>query len=113
MDCIFCAILNREITSEIVYEDEHVLAFRDIMKQAPEHVLIIPKKHIASILEAQEEDAALLGHMLLTAKKLAGELGIAETGFRTVFNTGNDGGQSVLHLHMHLLGGRSLGWPPG
>ncbi len=113
MNCIFCAIMNREMNSDIVYEDERVLAFRDIMKQAPEHVLIIPKKHIESLLEAQEEDAELLGHMLLTAKKLANELGIAETGFRAVFNTGSDGGQSVMHLHLHLLGGRSLGWPPG
>ncbi len=113
MDCIFCAIMNREIPGDIVYEDEKVLAFRDIMKQAPEHVLIIPKRHIESLLEAKEEDAALLGHMLLTAKKLAKELGIAETGFRAVFNTGSDGGQSVMHLHLHLLGGRSLGWPPG
>lgn len=113
MDCIFCGILNREMDSEIVYEDDKVLAFRDIMKQAPEHVLIIPKKHISSLLEAEQEDAELLGHMLLTAKQLAKQLGIAETGFRAVFNVGNDGGQSVAHLHLHVLGGRSLGWPPG
>jgi histidine triad (HIT) family protein len=105
--------MNREMESDIVYEDDRVLAFRDIMKQAPEHVLVIPKKHISSLLEAQEEDAALLGHMLLTAKKLAIELGIAESGFRAVFNTGSDGGQSVMHLHLHLMGGRSMGWPPG
>jgi histidine triad (HIT) family protein len=108
--CLFCKIANGEIPSSKVYEDDQVTAFRDIDPKAPVHVLIVPKKHCANILEADEETvAALFG----AAKKLAHELNVEESGFRLVINTGRDGGQSVPHLHMHLLGARSLAWPPG
>lgn len=111
--CIFCKIAAGQIPSKKAYEDEQVLAFYDINAQAPVHVLIIPKKHVPSVLALQLEDDALLGHMFRVAQKLAAELGVAETGFRLVYNTGVDAGQSVLHIHMHLLGGRELAWPPG
>ena len=112
MDCIFCKIANGEIPSKKVYEDDRVCAFYDLDPQAPVHVLIIPKKHISSIMELDEENADVVSHVFLVAKKLAGELGL-EKGFRIVSNCGEDGGQSVLHLHFHLLGGRSMKWPPG
>lgn len=112
-DCLFCKIAAGEIPSKKAYEDEQVQAFYDIDPQAPVHVLIIPKKHIESALALAPEDDAMLAHMFRVAQKLAKELGVAEKGFRLVFNTGAEGGQSVPHLHMHLLGGRNLGWPPG
>lgn len=112
-DCLFCKIIAGEIPSTKVYEDETVYAFRDIEPQAPEHILVIPKKHIKSILELGKEDAELIAHMFEVAKLITQELGIAEAGFRTVFNTGENGQQSVPHLHMHILGGRMLQWPPG
>ena len=112
MDCIFCKIASGEIPSKKVYEDDRVCAFYDLDPQAPVHVLIIPKKHISSIMELDEENADVVSHVFLVAKKLAGELGL-EKGFRIVSNCGEDGGQSVLHLHFHLLGGRSMKWPPG
>jgi len=113
-DCIFCKIAQGEIPSTKVYEDDLVLAFRDLDPQAPEHVLIIPKKHLASVMDFAEEDRELAAHILtVVVPKIARELGIADGGFRLVTNTGADGGQTVGHLHFHLLGGRSLTWPPG
>ena len=112
-DCLFCKIAAGEIPSDKVYEDDQVLAFRDIAPQAPVHVLVIPKKHLDSMLCLQAEDQALLGHLFEVANQLAKELGMAENGFRLVINTGKDGAQSVPHLHIHLLGGRAMGWPPG
>ena len=110
---IFAKIINREIPADIVYEDEQCLAFRDIHPQAPVHVLLIPKKPLPRLAAAQMEDEALLGHLLLTARSLATKLGLAESGFRVVINNGRDGGETVPHLHVHLLGGRPLAWPPG
>ena len=111
--CIFCKIIAGEIPSQKVYEDEQVLAFLDIDAKAPVHVLIIPKKHVGSVLELGEEDGALTAHIFAVVKKLAEELGVAKDGFRLVTNTGLAAGQTVPHLHFHLLGGRELGWPPG
>lgn len=112
-NCIFCKIIAGEIPSNKAYEDEEVLAFHDIDAKAPVHVLIVPKQHLRSVLELTGENEALAGKMMRVAQQLAGELGVKESGFRLVINTGADGGQSVDHLHMHLLGGRALGWPPG
>ena len=109
---IFQKIIDRQIPADIVYEDDQSLAFRDIHPQAPTHVLIIPKRRIPSLATATQEDAALLGHLLLVSSKLAIQLGLTN-GYRTVINSGPDGGQSVDHLHVHLLGGRALTWPPG
>lgn len=114
MDCIFCKIAAGEIPATVVYEDDFVKAFRDLDPQAPEHVLIIPKKHVGSLLELGQEDKDLAAHILVdVVPKLAKDLGIAENGFRIVCNTGEEGGQTVHHLHVHLLGGRSMQWPPG
>ena len=112
-DCLFCRLINKEIPSKLVYEDEKVLAFEDIKPQAPAHILIIPKKHLASLKEADENDQNLLGYLLLTARKIAQDKGLAESGFRLVINSGPDSGQEVNHLHVHLLAGRRFGWPPG
>lgn len=112
-DTIFGKIIRREIPADIVYEDELCLAFRDVNPQAPTHVLVIPKKPIPSLAKAESADKELLGHLLLTIKTVAEQLGLAENGYRVVINTGTDGGQTVFHLHLHLLGGRSLQWPPG
>jgi histidine triad (HIT) family protein len=109
---IFKRIIDREIPADIVYEDQQALAFRDIKPEAPVHVLIIPKQEIASLAEATDADAALLGHLLGVARRVALQLGLSG-GFRVVINAGPDAGQSVDHLHVHLLGGRSLSWPPG
>ncbi|MEL1136175.1 histidine triad nucleotide-binding protein [Desulfitobacterium sp. THU1] len=108
-DCIFCKIINREIPSEVVYEDERVLAFKDINPVAPVHVLIIPKKHSESLNDLNPEDEALVGHLVIVATQLAEELGIADSGYRLVNNCGDDGGQVVKHLHFHLIGGKRLG----
>lgn len=110
-NCLFCKIANGDIPSNKVYEDEAVLAFRDIAPEAPEHVLIIPKKHYANVMAL--DDDALLAKMFAAARKVAKTVGVEESGFRLVINTGKDGGQTVEHLHMHLLGARELGWPPG
>ena len=110
-NCLFCRIANGEIPSAKVYEDDAVLAFRDITPAAPEHVLIIPKKHYDNVM--QLNDDLLLARMFAAAREVAKQLGISETGFRLVINTGKDGGQTVEHLHMHMLGARELGWPPG
>lgn len=112
-DCIFCKIISGAIPSTKVYEDDQVLAFRDIEAKAPQHVLIVPKKHIASVLALSQEDGALTAHIFRVAAQLAHTLGIAEDGFRIVVNTGGDAGQSVPHLHFHMLGGRAFAWPPG
>ncbi len=109
---IFQRILDKEIPAEILYEDDQCLAFRDIGPQAPVHFLVIPKRAIASLAEAQDADAELLGHLLIVARRVAGQEGLSN-GFRTVLNCGADGGQSVDHLHVHVLGGRKLSWPPG
>lgn len=110
---IFEKIIAREIPAEVVYEDDQCLAFRDISPQAPVHILVIPKKPIPRIAEAIDADTPLLGHLMATAATLARSEGIAESGFRIVINNGRDGGESVPHLHVHLLGGRPLAWPPG
>ena len=112
-DCLFCKIAKRELNSTITYEDELVLAFDDIDPKAPEHKLIIPKKHISTLNDLKEDDESLVGHMVFTAQKLAKELGIHDSGYRTVFNCNPAGGQMVFHIHLHLLGGRQMTWPPG
>ena len=110
---IFKKIMEKEIPAEIIYEDELCLAFRDISPQAPTHVLLIPKKEITSLAEVDPEDHALMGHLLVKAAAIAEAEGLVENGYRVVINTGSDGGQSVDHLHLHILGGRYMGWPPG
>ena len=112
-DCLFCKIIAGEIPSNKIYEDERVYAFTDIDPKAPAHILVIPKKHIKSILEVSEEDFEYLDAMVRAAQKIAETQKIAADGFRLVFNTGENGGQTVHHLHMHLLGGRYMEWPPG
>lgn len=109
---IFKKIINREIPAQIVYEDDQSLAFRDVSPKAPTHILIIPKKEIASLAVSSDADEQLLGHLLVVARKVAEQLKLTD-GYRTVINCGKDAGQSVDHLHVHLLAGRSLGWPPG
>jgi histidine triad (HIT) family protein len=110
-DCLFCKMVAGAIKPDSVFENENILAFKDINPQAPIHILIIPKIHIATLNDL--DDAGLGGEMLITAAKLAKEFGIADSGYRTNFNCNSDGGQAVYHLHLHLLGGRTLGWPPG
>src|SRR5437899_6444426 len=110
---LFEKIITREIPSDIVYEDDLVLAFRDIKPQAPAHVLMVPKKPIPRIAEATAADQGVLGHLLLKAAEVAARLGLKQNGYRLVINNGPDGGESVPHLHCHILGGRHLGWPPG
>lgn len=112
-DCIFCKIARGEIKAEFLYEDDRVVAFRDLHPQAPVHVLIIPRAHAASILDMNGDHAGVMDAVIAAVKALAGKLGCAERGFRVVANVGPDGGQSVHHLHFHLLAGRHLGWPPG
>jgi len=112
-NCLFCKIIEGEIPSDKVYENEHIFAFRDIDPKAPTHVLIIPKEHIATTNDLVESHKTIIGEIMLTAKQLAEEEGVAESGYRTVFNCNNDGGQAVYHIHLHLLGGRQMGWPPG
>jgi len=108
-DCIFCKIINREIPSEIVYEDEEIIAFRDVNPLAPVHVLVIPKKHISSLNELTVEDEKIVGRIYTVINEIANKEGIAEKGFRVVVNCGEDGGQAVKHLHFHILGGKKLG----
>ena len=112
MSTIFTKIINREIPAMIVYEDDLCLAFHDVNPQAPIHVLLIPKKEIPRLVDAQPEDAALLGHLMLTANKIAQQLGVGDA-FRLAVNNGADAGQSVFHLHLHILAGRAFTWPPG
>lgn len=110
-DCLFCRIVRKEIPAKIVAENDHCVAFRDINPQAPVHVVIVPREHVASLNDAR--DAELIGRLSLLAADIAREEGIAASGYRTVVNTNRDAGQTVFHVHLHLLGGRSLGWPPG
>jgi histidine triad (HIT) family protein len=112
-DTLFSKIIRREIPANIVFEDDLCLAFTDINPQAPTHILVIPKKPIPKLSDATSDDKALLGHLLLTVKQIADQVGLSEDGYRVVLNTGNNGGQTVFHLHMHLLGGRPMQWPPG
>jgi histidine triad (HIT) family protein len=112
-DCIFCKIAEKKIPSKIVHEDDKVVAFDDVNPQAPTHVLVIPRKHVASIAELNEADSGLLTHLMMTGNKIAKQKGIAEGGYRLVVNTGKNGGQTVFHLHLHVLGGRPMHWPPG
>ncbi len=112
-DCLFCKMVSGEIAPDKVYEDDDVLAFGDINPQAPLHVLVIPKVHISTLNELDETNASLLGKMYLAVKEIAKQEGVAEDGFRTVVNCNRDGGQSVYHIHLHMLAGRGLQWPPG
>lgn len=111
-DCLFCKIVNKQIPSKFVLEDDRAFAFRDINPQAPTHVLIVPKKHIAALDEATEEDRQILGHLLLLARQIARDENIVP-GYRVVVNNGAGAGQSVFHIHVHVLGGRTFTWPPG
>jgi histidine triad (HIT) family protein len=113
MPCLFCEVVAGRIPARKAYEDDEVLAFHDIKPQAPTHVLVVPKRHIESLLELTPADDAVIGRVVRTARDLARQLGLAERGFRVVFNCGDDAGYSVYHIHLHLVGGRRLGWPPG
>jgi histidine triad (HIT) family protein len=112
-DCIFCKIAAGEMDSDLVYEDEDCVAFRDINPQAPTHILVIPRKHIVGLAEVGAADGALLGKLLLVATEIAEDEGLRESGYRVVVNWGRDGGMAVNHLHIHVLGGRAMSWPPG
>jgi histidine triad (HIT) family protein len=112
-DCLFCKFVSGEITPDIVYEDPQVLAFRDVSPQAPTHVLVIPKRHISTLNDLQPGDAELMGNLYLAAQQVAKQDGIAEAGYRTLINCNAEAGQSVFHIHMHVLGGRPMRWPPG
>ncbi|MDH5202329.1 MAG: histidine triad nucleotide-binding protein [Nitrospirota bacterium] len=113
MGCIFCNIAEKKLPAKIIFEDEHVVAFEDINPQAPVHILIIPKKHISTILDLKEEDNNLVAHIVKIANKIANDKGIAQRGFRVVTNCNPESGQSVYHIHFHVLGGRHMHWPPG
>ena len=112
-DCLFCGIVEGRVPGNVVYRDESIVAFRDIRPQAPVHILIVPRKHVATTLELEANDQAVVGQIFLVISKLAREQGLAESGFRVVANSGADAGQTVFHLHFHLLGGRRFSWPPG
>lgn len=112
-DCLFCKLINGDIPTDIVYQDDDIFAFRDVNPQAPTHILVIPKQHIATINDADESHQAVLGKLVLTAKKIAQQQSLADDGYRLVINCNQDGGQTVFHIHLHLLGGRLLSWPPG
>ena len=112
-DCIFCKIIKKQIPCEIIYEDDKVIGFKDISPQAPVHVVIIPKEHVDDLNALSEEQAEVVGHIFIVAKKIAKELSVSESGYRVVTNCGEAAGQSVKHIHFHLLGGRMLQWPPG
>ena len=112
-DCLFCKIVARDIPADIIYESESAIAFRDINPQAPTHVLVIPRQHIATINDLDEADRSLVGDLYLAAQQIAAEEGIAESGYRAVMNCNEGAGQSVFHIHLHVLGGRALTWPPG
>jgi len=111
--CLFCRISAGEIPADVIRSDQDLLAFRDINPKAPTHILIIPRKHITSVADMEAGDAEIIGKLFLAAKELAREEGISGTGYRMVINAGEDGGQTVFHVHLHLLGGRPMGWPPG
>lgn len=112
-NCIFCKIISGDIPANIIYSDDHVIAIDDLHPQAPHHKLIIPRKHIATLNDLTSEDTLLMGQMTQTARQLAQALGLAENGYRVIMNCNADGGQAVYHIHMHLLGGRTMIWPPG
>lgn len=112
-ECVFCQIVRGESPAHIVYEDDSTIAFKDINPQAPVHILVIPKRHIRTLLDIQSSDEPLLGHLFSVANAVAREHGIAQRGFRLVMNCGLESGQSVWHIHLHVLGGRKMGWPPG
>lgn len=112
-NCLFCKMVSGEMKSDIVYQNDKVLAFRDINPQAPVHILIVPKRHVTTLNDLQEEDAELAGALLLAAARIAKDLGVADAGYRTLINTNREGGQVVFHVHMHLLAGRRMLWPPG
>jgi histidine triad (HIT) family protein len=111
--CLFCTLVAGKINANIVYQDERIVAFRDVKPQAPVHILIIPRKHVAGVLDIEPDDHALIGEIFQVASRLAREQGIGDSGFRVVVNSGADAGQSVFHLHYHLIGGRQMSWPPG
>lgn len=113
MSCLFCKIASGEIPADAIYEDDALLAFRDIKPQAPTHVLLIPKKHIATVNDVEADDAALLGRMMLAAKHIAQAEGLSQQGYRLVMNVNAAGGQEIYHIHLHILGGRQMTWPPG
>ncbi len=113
MNCIFCNVAAGNTPADIVYQDDEVVAFRDIHPQAPTHILVIPRRHIATVNELDAADTQLAGRLILTAKRIAADLGFAENGYRLVMNTNRDGGQTVFHIHLHLLAGRHCHWPPG
>ena len=112
-NCIFCDIVEGKMKADIIYNSENVIAFKDIRPQAPVHILIIPKKHIPTLNDIKPEDKTLIGEMFLVAKEIAQKSGLSDNGYRTVFNCNRDAGQEVYHIHLHLLGGRRLHWPPG
>jgi histidine triad (HIT) family protein len=112
-ECIFCKLINGDIPTEVVFESDRVFAFKDIDPQAPHHILIIPKKHIPTLNDLTAEDSGLISELVLTAIQIAGELNIDGDGYRTLFNCNDEGGQDVYHIHLHLLGGRKMNWPPG
>lgn len=112
-DCLFCRVVAKTIPAKVVHEDDQTLAFDDIHPQAPVHTLVIPKRHVVSIQDLGESDQALLAQLLLTCRKVANAKGLADSGFRLVANTGRNGGQTVFHLHFHVMGGRHMAWPPG
>ncbi len=113
MDCLFCKIAQAEIKTDYLYENKHIVAFRDIHPQAPQHILIIPRQHIATLNDLDESNKPLLGDMILVAKNLAAKRGFAKNGYRILMNCNDDGGQTVYHIHLHLLAGRPMRWPPG
>ena len=112
-DCLFCKIIRREIPASIIYEDDRFLAFNDINPQAPTHLLVVPKRHIATLNELSPDDDQIVGELVRRAAAIAKERGISAGGFRTLFNTNREAGQTVFHIHLHLLGGRAMHWPPG
>jgi histidine triad (HIT) family protein len=112
-DCLFCRIIKRELPASIVFEDDRILAFNDINPQAPTHVLVLPKRHIATLNDLDAADDSLVGEIVRRAAAIAAERGLAAGGYRTVFNTNRNAGQTVFHIHLHLIGGRHMGWPPG
>ncbi|RLJ15961.1 histidine triad nucleotide-binding protein [bacterium endosymbiont of Escarpia laminata] len=112
-DCLFCKMVSGDIQPNVVYEDDDVLAFRDLNPQAPTHILVIPKRHISTLNDLEPGDESLMGNLVLTAARIAEKEGIAEAGYRTLLNCNAEAGQTVFHIHLHLLGGRPMGWPPG
>ena len=113
MDCIFCKIAEKNIPAKVIYEDEHAIAFEDINPQAPVHVLVIPRKHISTIIDIQDEDMSLLGHLFYVVNVIAAQKEVDKSGFRVVLNCNEEAGQTVFHIHLHVLGGRLMQWPPG